>query len=307
MRGEPLDCPFGLGVVVERRDPAACRVKLRRPGHRRVRPVLGRRTVGRWVIGDGGGLLGHGVISDPDGPVAAVRPPVPAAAWTTERTRRRRPASHCVRAGVTAFGRVPLALGRGERDTPGLARFADRDAQGEHPVGEVRGEAVGVEVVAEEQLPGELAVGPLVSDHLVPFLALRHTPGPDGDHVVLDGDVDVVGIHPGQIQVHGELVAAAQGLHRHRAGGLSDGSFGESIELAERVETHECHGTPNGCAGAKTGAGPTSVSGHHGGKGGSGPIRSRRGNLGAGPRPGRSTGCASRRQHRAAMALGPAR
>ena len=100
------------------------------------------------------------------------------------------------------------------------------------------------------------------------------------------------GIHPGQIQVHGELVAAAQGLHRHRAGGLGDGSLGESIELAEWVETHECHGDSKWGvrvlkpASARPRSVVTTVA-----KDASGPIRSRRGNLGAGPRPGRSTGC----------------
>jgi hypothetical protein len=53
------------------------------------------------------------------------------------------------------------AVAAGDLDVAWLGGFADRDGQGEHARGVVGGDLVGVEGLAEENLPGIGAVGPL--------------------------------------------------------------------------------------------------------------------------------------------------
>src|SRR4051795_4843138 len=84
------------------------------------------------------------------------------------------------------LGRLLVAR-RAERDPAGLALLADRDGQPQNTVAQVGRHPAGVEVVTQEQLPGELAVRALVNDHFVAFLAGRRAAAPDGDDIALDG------------------------------------------------------------------------------------------------------------------------
>src|SRR3954453_17556996 len=66
-----------------------------------------------------------------------------------------------------------LIAGRAERDPAGLALLADRDGQSQHTVAQVGRHPACVDVVTQEQLAGELAVGALIDDHFVAVLASR--------------------------------------------------------------------------------------------------------------------------------------
>ena len=63
---------------------------------------------------------------------------------------------------------------------------------------------LGVQGLAEEDLPGEGAVGPFGDDHLGAVGLDRGAVGADGQHVLLDGQVDGLGGDAGQVQATGD-------------------------------------------------------------------------------------------------------
>jgi hypothetical protein len=88
-----------------------------------------------------------------------------------------------------------------------------------------------------EDLAGEGAGGPFGDDHVGAVGQRGGALGADGEHVLLDGQVDGPGGDPGQVQADVEVVALAPGVHRHRggAGGGAEHLLGEPVQLAERV------------------------------------------------------------------------
>ena len=80
----------------------------------------------------------------------------------------------------------------------GLAASWTGDGQGEHAGRVVGGDVLGVQGLAEEDLPGEGTVGSFGDDHLGAVGLDRGALGADGQDVLLDGQVDGSGIDPGQ-------------------------------------------------------------------------------------------------------------
>jgi hypothetical protein len=76
--------------------------------------------------------------------------------------------------------------GPAQGDPTRFAFLGERDRQHEQAAVIIRGELVRIEVVTQEQLPGEGAQRSLIDDDLVAFFILRPPLCPDGDHVVLD-------------------------------------------------------------------------------------------------------------------------
>ena len=79
--------------------------------------------------------------------------------------------------------------------------------------------------------------GPLGDEHLGAVGLLESPLAPDGQDVLLDGQLDGVGAGAGQVEVDEEGVALAVGIHRHRCrpGGSSEHLLGEPVEFAERI------------------------------------------------------------------------
>src|ERR1700733_5207962 len=151
-------------------------------------------------------------------------------------------------AARAAFGRrlrgdslLPVAAG--DLDAARLGGFADRDGQGEHARGVVGRDLVGVEGLAEEDLPGVGAVRSFGDQQLGAVGLGRGALGADGEHVLLNGQADRVRVDAGQVEVDVELVAVAVGVHRHRgrSGGGAEDLLGDPVQFAERVGAHE-HG-----------------------------------------------------------------
>src|SRR5579863_5409662 len=99
-----------------------------------------------------------------------------------------------------------LGVAAGDLDVAGLGRLVHRDGQGEHAGRVVGGDVVGVQSLAEEDLPGEGAVGPFRHDHLGAVGPHRGALGADGEHVLLDRQVDGAGVDAGQVQADVEVV-----------------------------------------------------------------------------------------------------
>src|ERR1700761_9596148 len=76
-----------------------------------------------------------------------------------------------------------LGVAAGDLDAAGLGVLVDRDGQGEDAGGVVGGDLVRVEGLAEEDLPGVGAVGPLGDEQLDPVGLHRGALGADGEHV----------------------------------------------------------------------------------------------------------------------------
>jgi hypothetical protein len=93
-----------------------------------------------------------------------------------------------------------------------------RDGQGEHAGRVVGGDVLGVQGLAEEDLPGEGAVGSFGDDHLGAVGLDRGALGADGQDVLLDCQVDGSGIDAGQVESDVEVVALPVGVHGHRGG-----------------------------------------------------------------------------------------
>ena len=89
--------------------------------------------------------------------------------------------------------------------------------------------------------------GSLGDDHLGAVDRLGPPLGADGEHVLLDGQLDRLGADAGQVEVDVEGVALAVGVHRHgrRPGGCPEELLGEPVEVAERVGAHKHLEPPN--------------------------------------------------------------
>src|SRR4051794_8379013 len=137
-------------------------------------------------------------------------------------------------AGVDGLGAV---LAGADGHLPRLRCLGNRDAHGEHALVVVGLDVAGVEGLAEEQLAAERASGPLGYDHLVALPGLPGSLGLYGEHVLLDLEVDAVGLDPGQVEVDVEAVAPPVGIDRHDAGApvaLRE-TVELAVELAERI------------------------------------------------------------------------
>jgi hypothetical protein len=80
----------------------------------------------------------------------------------------------------------------------------------------------------------------LDNDDLVTF---GSGPGPlagDGQRVLFDDEVDRVGIHARDVEVHNKLVAAAVRVHWHLPRSRRSGKLRRySVELAQRIEPYK--------------------------------------------------------------------
>jgi hypothetical protein len=99
-----------------------------------------------------------------------------------------------------------LLVAAGDPDVARLGGFADRDGQGEHARGVVSRDPVGVEGLAEEDLPGVGPIGPFGDQQLGAVGLGRGAFGADGEHVLLDSQADRVRVDAGQVEVDEELV-----------------------------------------------------------------------------------------------------
>src|ERR1700759_1043761 len=107
-----------------------------------------------------------------------------------------------------------------------------------------------MEVVPEKKLPTELALRPLVDDHLVARLAQRLATRAQFNEVALAPDTSVFLVHARHINGDDELVTTPEGFHRHCSWRPSacQRLIGEPVEFAERVESHESHCVSLNCA-----------------------------------------------------------
>jgi hypothetical protein len=93
-------------------------------------------------------------------------------------------------------------------------------------------------------------VGPLRAlghEHLVALLRLKAPLGPHAQDVVLDGQIDRVGLDAREVEFDDELVAAAVGVHREsprhaRRGGRE--LLGEPVKLAKGSKRISMGGAP---------------------------------------------------------------
>ncbi|GAA3142767.1 hypothetical protein GCM10017687_69480 [Streptomyces echinatus] len=67
----------------------------------------------------------------------------------------------------------------------------------------------------------------------------------DVEDVALDVELDRLGVDTGEVEVDQKIVPGAVGVHRHRrrSGVGAEDLLRESVEVAERVGTHEHHGS----------------------------------------------------------------
>jgi hypothetical protein len=89
-------------------------------------------------------------------------------------------------------------------------------------------------------------VRPLTDEQLDTLGAGASPLGVHGQHVLLDGELDRIGRHAGEVELDDELVATAVGVdgHRRRPGRGSQRLLGESVEFAERIGTHQHREAP---------------------------------------------------------------
>jgi len=129
-----------------------------------------------------------------------------------------------------------------------LGRLGDRDREREHAVLAAGLHILGVERVPEEELARVRAVRTLGDDHLVALLRLKAALGPDGQDVLLDGQLDRRGLDAREVELDDELLAAPVGVHRERPRRPRRGGrelLGEPVELAIGVKTHQHRKTPS--------------------------------------------------------------
>jgi hypothetical protein len=102
-------------------------------------------------------------------------------------------------------------------DLAGVGLLSDRDGEGEHTDVVVGGDVVALQALPQEQLAGEVTMGPL--RHL-DLIALGLDPGSrrsHGEDTLLDRHLDEPGIHTGQVEMNLQLVATTVGVDRDRA------------------------------------------------------------------------------------------
>src|SRR3954451_23955755 len=128
-----------------------------------------------------------------------------------------------------------------DRHTSRLGLLRDRKPQGQHAVGVLGVNTVGVERLAQEQLTAERPVRPLTDQQLDPVGLGPLAFGMDRQHVLLDRQVNRLGLDAGKIELHHELFAVAVRVdgHRRRPGRGAERLLGESVEVTERVGTHQ--------------------------------------------------------------------
>src|ERR1700677_2953496 len=151
-----------------------------------------------------------------------------------------------------------LAGGAG-RDLARLGLLADRDADLEHAVAVAGLDRVGVEVVGQPDAPGEAADPPLADDRALTLGLGLLAGGAHGEHALVDGHVDLLRVHAGDVEPQHELAVAADAVHRQGRGVAGADAAGaeraahDPVEVTgERVECRQVHrylqrGPPPGC------------------------------------------------------------
>ena len=133
-----------------------------------------------------------------------------------------------------------LAVGV-DLDLAGLRGRQQGQAHGQHTLGEVRLDLLGVERVAEGQAAGKGAGNPLAGNQLLVLTGLLGTLRAHREHATVDRDVDGLGVHPRQIEAKLDLVLATDHVHRHgrpQSGpvAVAERAPGDAVELHKGVE-----------------------------------------------------------------------
>src|SRR5215467_12977228 len=134
-----------------------------------------------------------------------------------------------------------LALGV-DLDLAGLSGRQQRQADGQHAVGEVGLDLVEVDLVAKGETPGEGAGHPLAGNQLLVLTGLLGALRAHREHAAVHRDVDGLGVHAGQVEAEQDLVLAPDHVHRHGRPhpggpvGRAEGAPGDAVELHEGVE-----------------------------------------------------------------------
>src|SRR6516162_11565406 len=107
-----------------------------------------------------------------------------------------------------------LAL-RVDLDLAGLGCLQQRQADGQHAVGEVGLDLVEVDLVAKGETAGEGAGNPLAGDQLLVLTSHLGTLRAHREHAAVHRDVDGLGVDAGQVEAELDLVLAPDHVHRH--------------------------------------------------------------------------------------------
>jgi hypothetical protein len=107
----------------------------------------------------------------------------------------------------------------------------------QHPIGVRRLNILGVDCVAQLQLPREGSLRPLGDHYALALLVFRAPLCLDRQDVPLGGDVHTVWIHPRQVEADMESVLGLSDIHGHSHRGPSPRQqlVREPIHLAKRV------------------------------------------------------------------------
>lgn len=130
----------------------------------------------------------------------------------------------------------------GDFDAARLGPVGDRNRDGEDAVLVGGVDLFGVEPVAEKELTAEAALATFAGDDLVAIDGLPVPLGSDGHRIALDAQVDGCRVDAGKVELDDEAVAVAVGVHGDAGlAGLTPGLVKDTVELAQRIETHQ-HG-----------------------------------------------------------------
>jgi hypothetical protein len=102
-------------------------------------------------------------------------------------------------------------------------------------------DAVGIQSLAQEELPAEAALWALRHQHLVALDRLPPPFGRDGEHVLLHRQLDGRWVHARDVEVHHEAVLVAVGVHSHDGKDWAVGLLHKAVEFTEKIESHK-HG-----------------------------------------------------------------
>ena len=100
----------------------------------------------------------------------------------------------------------------GDLDLVRFGLLGHGDSDREHAVVVDGGDVVQVQALAEEQLPAELAVGPLLHLYFISLVPERRARRLHAQEVVLDGQLDRAGVGAGQVELDLQLVASTVGI-----------------------------------------------------------------------------------------------
>src|SRR4051812_14690205 len=169
-----------------------------------------------------------------DGQTAAVAAASRGAPYRSWRAPRRRSA----RGAGLDLACVPVS--GGDLHLARLGLLGDRDDDGQHAVLVTGLHTLGVEALAEKQLPAEVALRSLRRHHLLVLARLPLALGAHREHVLLDRQVDRRRIDAGKIEVDDELIALAVRVHRHRGRTRPrpEDLLRQPVEVAERIASH---------------------------------------------------------------------